>query len=378
MRCLGYRAVFIWGLFLYGAGALVAIPAIKLHSFEAFCVCVFTMGSGLGAIETAASPYVTACGPTKFAEIRITTSQALSGIGSVMAPLLGSYIFFDCDDYAAHRNVQWVHLAIGACALTLAMIFLFVRIPEITDTDMIYQVAEAHTVDNDLCSVKKFNLIHATFAQFCFTGAQITLTSHFIDYVTETQDGFTTAQASRLLAGAQGVYLASRLAGIPLMHLFKPRTVFGVYLTLCIVFIVPAMTRQEKGGLAFLYVTFFFASVCFPSILGLGMRGLGRDTKRGSGWIIAGILGGAIAPLVTSHVGDMFSSPVSMVVPLSLLFGALSYAIAVNFVPRYKNIIDAYTPANVASDPTNDSAEDVRSQRARTEKQRSSSWPFRR
>jgi MFS transporter, FHS family, L-fucose permease len=59
LRHYGYRAVFIWGLTLYGLGALLAIAAIKKTSFGGFCVCIFIIGNGLGSLETAANPYIT-------------------------------------------------------------------------------------------------------------------------------------------------------------------------------------------------------------------------------------------------------------------------------------------------------------------------------
>jgi FHS family L-fucose permease-like MFS transporter len=42
-------------------------------------------------------------------------------------------------------------------------------------------------------------------------------------------------------------------------------------------------------------LTIFFESVVFPTILALGMKGLGRHTKRGAGLIVAGISGGAVS-----------------------------------------------------------------------------------
>lgn len=45
-----------------------------------------------------------------------------------------------------------------------------------------------------------------------------------------------------------------------------------------------------------LSLTLFFESVCFPTIVALGIRGIGRHTKRGSGLIIAGVSGGAAVP----------------------------------------------------------------------------------
>lgn len=125
LRHYGYKAVFIWGLALYGIGALIAWPAILYRSFGGFCAAIFVIGNGLGALETAANPYITVCGPPKYAEMRINLSQAFNGIGSVVAPLLGSYVFFKSvnDSEASLRNVQWVYLAIACFVFLLAVVF---------------------------------------------------------------------------------------------------------------------------------------------------------------------------------------------------------------------------------------------------------------
>jgi fucose permease len=77
------------------------------------------------------------------------------------------------------------------------------------------------------------------------------------------------------------------------MSYVRPRKVFLVYLTLVIVFSAASVTQRGNTGLAMLMVTLFFESVCFPTIVALGIRGIGRHTKRGSGWIVGGVVGGA-------------------------------------------------------------------------------------
>lgn len=54
----------------------------------------------------------------------------------MVAPVLGSYVFFNFSDAAAIRNVQWVYLAIAVFVLLLATVFYFSKIPEITDAGM--------------------------------------------------------------------------------------------------------------------------------------------------------------------------------------------------------------------------------------------------
>lgn len=116
------------------------------------------------------------CGPPKFSEIRINISQAFNGIGTVIAPVLGSYVFFNFGDEQALRNVQWVYLAIAVFVFLLAFVFFMSTIPEITDADMAFQAEETHaSADSTKSFWKQYRLFHASFAQFCYTGAQIAI-----------------------------------------------------------------------------------------------------------------------------------------------------------------------------------------------------------
>ena len=91
-----------------------------------------------------------------------------------------------------------------------------------------------------------------------------------------------------------------------------------------------------------LYVVLFFESVCFPTIVALGIRGLGRHYKRGSGWIVGGVLGehtiledvreddtnlgagGACVPPLTGKAADIHNNTgVAMVVPLAVRTSSL-------------------------------------------------------
>lgn len=114
------------------------------------------------------------CGPPKYSEIRINFSQAFNGIGTVVSPVLGSYVFFTFSDEEAMRNVQWVYLAVAVFVFILAVVFFFSTIPEVTDADMAVQAQETIEVE-DKPFWKQWKLFHAAFAQFCYTGAQVAI-----------------------------------------------------------------------------------------------------------------------------------------------------------------------------------------------------------
>lgn len=175
----------------------------------------------------------------------------------------------------------------------------------------------------------------------------IVLPSYFINYVTETRANTSSALGSQFLAGAQGAFALGRFAGVGVMHFLKPRWVFLLFLSMCVIFIIPSITERGNTGMSMLYVTLFFESICFPTIVALGMRGLGRHTKRGSGFIVGGVFGGACVPPLTGAVADMHGTALSMVVPLAFFVAAYSYALCVNFVPSYRDTADAFTETEV-------------------------------
>ena len=208
---------------------------------------------------------------------------------------------------------------------------------------MAFQAEETHANADSVPFHKQYRLFHAAFAQFCYTGAQIAIAGYFINYVTETRPNTSSALGAKFLAGAQASFALGRFVGVALMKFIRPRWVFLVYLTMCIVFIAPSITQRGNTGMAMLYLTLFFESVCFPMIVALGMRGLGRYTKRGSGFIVGGVAGGACIPALLSAVADLHNSTaIAMTVPLAFFVAAWSYALCVNFVPSYCDPADKF------------------------------------
>lgn len=280
--------------------------------------------------------------------MRINLSQAFNGIGTVVAPLMGSYVFFNFGDQSALDNVQWVYLAIALFVWILAVVFWISPIPEITDADLAYQAEETDARFDDKPFVKQYRLFHAAIAQFCYTGAQVGIASFFINYAVETRPGTSSALGSQLFAGAQGAFALGRFGGVALMHYVKPRIVFLGFITCCMVFIAPAIVHTGTTGIALLYVTLFFESICFPTIVALGMRGLGRHSKRGSGYIVAGVSGGAVVPPILGATADATGKMgLAMVVPLCFFVVAWTYSLAVNFAPRYRSVVDAFHKTEV-------------------------------
>jgi MFS transporter, FHS family, L-fucose permease len=102
---------------VYGVGALLFWPSGLKRSFGGFCGSMFVVGSGLSTLETAANPYISVCGPPRYSEIRLNLSQSFQAIGTVVAPVLASYVIFagvdDSKGVESLLSVQYVYLGVA-------------------------------------------------------------------------------------------------------------------------------------------------------------------------------------------------------------------------------------------------------------------------
>jgi FHS family L-fucose permease-like MFS transporter len=227
----------------------------------------------------------------------VNLGQAVQATGLISGPLVSAYAFFNHQKRISANllNVQYVYLGIGAFVFFLDALIFITRIPEITDADTELQAEESCIQSSDAPFIKQYRLFHASFAQWCYTGAQVAISCYFINYVVEVRPHTSNALAAKFLAIAQAGFALGRFLGSIVMNFVKPRMVLLFFTSAVIVFASLSTTSQYDAGLVMVILTIFFESVVFPTILALGMKGLGRHTKRGAGLIVAGISGGAVS-----------------------------------------------------------------------------------
>jgi len=366
VRKFGYRYTFMLGLGIYCVGALMFWPSAVKRSFGGFCGSMFIVGSGLSTLETSANPYIAVCGPPRWSEFRLELSQSFQAVGSVVAPVLASYVIFKNvgTDGKDLSSVQWVYLGIACFVGLLAIVFYFAPIPEVTDADMADQaeMTTSETGYEDKPLHKQHTLFFGVAAQFCYVGAQVGIAGYFINYYVQARpdlaklgpSGVTKAHqlGSNMYAVAQALFAIGRFSAAGLMYVTKPRYILLAYQTLIMVFIACAIgidsghgVRPNWGGLATLMIVLFFESCIFPTIFTLSLRGLGRHTKRGASFLVASVSGGAVVPAILGNVADKTGTRVAMVIPLA--FFVISWAF-----PIYLNIykakeLDAYRDSSV-------------------------------
>ncbi|KAF2702353.1 MFS general substrate transporter, partial [Pleomassaria siparia CBS 279.74] len=186
LRRFGFRVTFMTGLAVLTVGCLLFWPAGVKESFGGFCGAMFVVGAGLSTLETGADNFLAICGPPRYSEIRLNLAQGIQGVGSFVAPLLASRVFFakTIDDKQGLKNVQWVYLGVACFVALLIILFYLAPMPEVTDADMNLQELDISNEEVGPLG-KQYNLFLGVWSQFCYVGAQVAVANYFIQFCVE-------------------------------------------------------------------------------------------------------------------------------------------------------------------------------------------------
>lgn len=190
-RRYGFKATFITGLCIYGCGTLVFWPSAVLASFPAFLISNFLVGLGVSTLEVAGNPFIALCGPPEYAEVRLNISQAVQAIGTVFSPILARKVLFkDVLDAPSLIDIQWTYLGIALFDFVLAVVFFYFPIPEASDEDLEEMAGKRADVNKKTIggwTVVHLTLILGIITQFCYVGAQESISGAFQDFVRQVR-----------------------------------------------------------------------------------------------------------------------------------------------------------------------------------------------
>jgi len=321
----GYRRGVVLGLGLFGLGSLMFIPGEWLNSFNFFLVSLFVIGCGLVVLETAANPYVTELGDPSTAPSRLNLAQSFNGLGCILAPVIVGGILFNNPE----ASVALPYSVMGVAVLLVAVVFCFVRLPEIqTEGDVESVGAPQSPVDHGTFATLRRLLTNRGFmlgvgALFCYEIAEISINTFFINYAT---DGgwMTPAEAATVLSFCGlGLFMLARVLGSLVMSRIEARKV----LAFCAVLTVlgSLLVALDWGGVAKygVFVCYAFEAIMFPTVFALTIPKAGADTKMAGAIMMMTPVGGAVGTTLMGAAADVWGIATAFVVPcLGYLFVA--------------------------------------------------------
>lgn len=307
----GYRRGVVFGLLLYGVGALLFIPGQFYLSFNLFLFALFVVGCGLTFLETAANPYATELGAKETAASRLNFAQSFNGLGCICAPVLTGLLLFSKDGEGGAGNVAVPYACMAVVVLLAALLFSRVKLPEIEHSVEVDETGKRVS----LWSHRLF--IFGLFALFAYEVGEISINSFFINYVVE-QGWMNALDASLVLSfGGLGLFMSGRFAGSWIMGRVRAEKVLLVCATGTVITTSVVLLDVGMVSLAALLCGYAFEAIMFPTIFALSLKGLGSHTKRASSFLMMSPVGGVVGPLLMGLVADHTTMVTAFVVPLA-------------------------------------------------------------
>jgi FHS family L-fucose permease-like MFS transporter len=327
----GYKKGILFGLLLYAAGALIFLPAADDRSFALFLLALFIAASGAAFLETMANPYATILGTPETSEQRLNFAQSFNGLGAVVAPLIGTRLILsgiehsqsELDAMSARGQLQSYlqqeasslkppYFVIAVVLILLAIIFYFIKLPEVTET-----TEGGHSASKFSISILRVSHVRwAAIGEFFYVGAQAGILSFFIRFARYTAD-IPEKEAGTLQTIAMVGFMAGRFMGTFIMRYVKPARLLSLYAVINICLVLISLMTHGRVAVYTLMLTPFFMSIMFPTIFALGIKDLGEETKLASSFLVMAIIGGAFTPLLMGLISDKTGSiQIAYVMPL--------------------------------------------------------------
>lgn len=313
----GYRRGVVFGLALFGLGALAFIPG---NTFAAFLAALFVIGCGLTFLETAANPYVTELGDKETASSRLNLSQTFNGMGCFMATLLvGGFLFSDSE---AHADVSVPYAIMGVLVLLIAVLFTKVKLPEVNN-----EPAASSAAGNGASMRLLFRnslFVSGLLALLSYEVAEISINSYFVNFVTDT-GLMSKLDASRVVSLALVIFMVGRFLGSWIMRSLAAERMLLYCAIGTVACMVLTMLNLGTVSLVALIANYLFEAIMFPTIFSLSVQGLGDKKKSASSLLMMTPIGGC-GFLLMGWLADHTNPFLPFLIPLAGFAVVLAYA----------------------------------------------------
>ncbi len=331
LKSVGFKKGMMIGFWVMAIGAFIFVPAALSRTYEIFLIGLFTLGTGLAILQTAANPYITVLGPKERAAQRISIMGICNKGAGILAPIIFAAVVLRVTDSELFsqlptmgeieknaaldeliRRVIVPYSIVGTVLVGLGLMVRFSPLPEI-DTE--HESADVAIANTGKTSIFQFpHLILGAFAIFIHVGTQVIAIDTIIGYANYMNIGLMEAKvfpSYTLFATICGYIIGISLIPkfISQVNMLRICTLLGTLFTLLIIYTKGSVTflgHTADISIWFVVLLGLANSLVWAGIWPLALDGLGRFTKLGASIMIMGLCGNAILPLFYGYFADLF------------------------------------------------------------------------
>jgi FHS family L-fucose permease-like MFS transporter len=211
------------------------------------------------------------------------------------------------DAVAAYKSgqaasVQMPYIVLTVMLALLAIVVAFFKLPRIESVE-----GDEEKNVKFFDPLKVPHLFKGVFGIFCYVGAEVAIGSFLVNYLGERL-GMAELQATNYVAYYWGGAMVGRFVGSAVLSRVSPGFLLGLVAGANVLLTAGSTIAPPMMGALMLVACGFFNSIMFSTIFTLAIKDIGVMTNKGSSWLIAAILGGAIVPQIQGAIADSMGS----------------------------------------------------------------------
>lgn len=331
VELIGYKRTMVVGLLVMAVGAVLFIPAASAPSYPLFLGALIVLAAGITTLQVSANPYVSVLGPERTASSRLNLAQGFNSLGTTLAPYFGSILILSAapktmdevramsapvlQSYRIHEasSVKLPYLYIALALVLLGLAIAIVKLPKIEQTQD-FRPGAGHTGD----SIWKYkHTVLGALGIFVYVGAEVAIGSFLVNYFTQPDTGGLTVQVAAKLVSLYWLgAMIGRFIGSATLQRFRPGKVLALVAIMATVLVVASMLSYGSIAVWTILLVGLCNSIMFPTIFTLGIAELGPLTGKGSGLLVAAIVGGAIIPYAEGKLADQIGIHHAFILPV--------------------------------------------------------------
>ncbi|WP_367159216.1 L-fucose:H+ symporter permease [Kozakia baliensis] len=313
VRRFSYKTTILIGLALYMVGCSLFFPAAYMAKYEMFLLALFVIAAGLSFLETSSNTYSTLLGPKDGSTQRLNISQTFHPFGAITGVFVGSFAMFK--ETPADSSVSPLQHQLAMIQDTLVpykwmivvlmVIFVLIactRYPSCKGVK--HHTDEFSGVGDTLRRLwKNPRFTFGVLTQFLYVGAQVGVWSFTIRLAMQ-MGHMNERYASWFLMSTFAAYFAGKMIANFMMRRMPPARVLTIYSLLCIATLLYVILAPNISAVYAAVAVSVFLGPCWPTIYGLTIQGLGKDTAIGGSILVMSISGGGLVPLIQGLISD--------------------------------------------------------------------------
>lgn len=309
---VGYMRGIAAGLALMAASGLaLALAASTLH-YSSVLLALLVLAAGITFLQIGGNIVVPVVEPVARAVPRMTMLQGFNSLGTVVAPLVGARFLLQSSDTS--MSGSWAALPFVSTALaTAALAFAFTMRRNLLRTIPPPLRASGARLTNVLSNRR---LLAGSAAIFCYVGAEVTIGSLLVEYLTlPTSLALSPVRAGQLVSLYWAGAMVGRFAGARLLVGRSPaRLLLACSVSATMLVTVSVTATSLIGAIALLAVGLCNATM-YPVIFALSLPDDRSTAPYASMVLCMVVVGGAIIPLATGMAADAFGLVHSLLLP---------------------------------------------------------------